>query len=71
MKNRKYTKWIPFGNYNHGASEIIVFARKNLRTGMISFKTKTANKRLMSQDTFIPADLIDVRKAWDELIKSE
>jgi len=73
MKNpfkRKLTKWIPLGKFCHGVTEHVTFARKNLKTGMIYFKTKQVNGWFgagICTTPFMPHDIIDTQKAWDEL----
>ena len=67
FKNR-FTKWIPFGNYTWAGSNCyIVFARKNVKTGMMQFKTKLIHSWWRNKSPFVP-NLIDVKKSWDELI---
>lgn len=69
---RKYTKWIPFGAYSYGCREHMVFAKRNLKTGMIKFKTKRVNTGLFTNDKeFIPIEMIDTQKAWDKLTNEE
>ena len=64
----KYTKWIAFGNYTWaGDTCYMVFARKNLRTGMLSFKTKMIHTWWRSKSPFVPK-LIDTEKAFNDLI---
>lgn len=66
MFNSNYTKWIPLGNYSHAGSDYIVFVRKNIKNGMMQFKTKIANPSWFS-NRFLPIAMIDVKKAWDEI----
>ena len=73
IRKKKHTKWIPFGNYKWaGEREMIVFVRKNLRTGMMQFIVKKVNKYPLFGDSyngiFIPKEIIDVKKAWDEIV---
>jgi len=68
MFKKKYTKWVPFGNYRWGGdNDYIVFARKNLKNGMIDFKTKRVQGFLSNRNPFLPHDLINVKVAWKEL----
>ena len=63
------TEWIPFGTYRYAYTDYIVFARKNLKTGMIYFKTKIATGAFtVYRDHYIPTDLIDTKAAWDKII---
>ena len=68
---KKYTKWIPLGTYSYGYTDYIVFVRKNLRNGMMQFKTKTAAGNFtMYKHIFIPVDLIDTEAAWKTITES-
>lgn len=68
---KKWGPWVPFGNYRWaGSRDYIVFARKNLRNGMIKFKTKPVISGLFKEkEGFVPKDLIDVEEAWDTLVE--
>lgn len=67
MKPR-FTKWIPFGNYTWANdTDFIVFARRNLKNGIMQFKTKRVHGIFRNKMPFVPV-LIDVKKAWEELI---
>jgi hypothetical protein len=71
MFNKKFTKWIPLGNYSWGGdNDYIVFARKNKKTGMIDFKTKRVQGFWSNKNPFIPCDLIDVKAAWDNILSN-
>jgi hypothetical protein len=35
----EYTKWIPLGTYRYGYTDYITMVRKNIKTGMLYFKT--------------------------------
>jgi hypothetical protein len=59
----KKTKWIPFGNYIYAGNDYIVFVRKNLKTGMLYFKTKRVQLRFSTRE-LMPFKLIDVEKQW-------
>ncbi len=64
------TKWIPLGNYSHSETDYITFARKNIKTGMMYFKTKRVNGSLISFDNrVLISGLIDVAEQWSKLIK--
>lgn len=63
----RYTKWVPFGNYNYGTAEYIVFVRKHFKTGMMQFKTKRIHDWWKGKDLFVPVYLIDVKQAWEEI----
>ena len=71
---KRYTKWIPLGNYCFADNDFIVFVKKNKRTGLMKFKTKRVCGRSIV-DTFtnliLPSGLIDVQKAWDEINNME
>ena len=73
MFRRKFTKWIPLGNYKWaGSKEMVCFVRKNLKTGMMEFKTKTMNTyplfKYAHDGLFIKDDIIDTKKAWEEIV---
>lgn len=57
------TKWIPFGSYSFADNDYIVFARKNLKSGMLYFKVKKVTRSIYSSN-FLPYDLIDVKEQW-------
>lgn len=67
---RKWTKWIPFGNYNWDGKDRIVFVRGNRKTGLLQFKTISVHawRFLNLVNPIVPPSLIDVKKAWDEII---
>lgn len=67
MFKSKYTQWIPFGNHTHGYQHYITFVRKNLKSGMLEFKTKKVQTSFY-YGTFLPQNLIDVKKQWDDII---
>lgn len=69
MFKKKYTKWIPFGNYSYGTEhDYIVFVRKNLKTGIMQFKTVRVHSRFHWKKIFVPLNLIDTEKAWNAII---
>ena len=69
MFNKKVTKWIPLGKWAWDGNEYVVMARRNLKTGMLRFKSKRVNKHLLGYNhPVLPTDIIDVRKAWEELV---
>lgn len=70
MFKKRYTKWVAFGNFRYGSYEYITFIRKNLKNGLLQFKTKRVNGWLgvMScTNPFMPTNLIDTGKVWDEI----
>lgn len=69
-KKKKYTKWIPLGNFSHDSCDYMTFVRKNLITGMLGFKTKKVNGWLTDfscVSRVLPNNLIDTKKAWGEI----
>lgn len=69
MFKKKYTKWQPFGNYTWaGKNNYIVFVRKNLKTGIMQFKTKMIHSWWRSNESFIPPGLIDTKEAWANIV---
>ena len=71
MFKSRFTKWIPLGNYQYGGTDYITFVRKNLKTGMMFFKTKQVNTN-WSIDTntnnILPSKLINVEMQWDLIV---
>lgn len=76
MKNpfkSKKTKWLPLGRYVHAGADYITFFRKNLKTGMMEFKTKRVNINNRFDTScypILPVDLIDTKEAWVIMTKS-
>lgn len=67
----KKTKWIPIGRWTWDGNEYVVMARRNLKTGMLYFKSVRVNNHLLGYcSPVLSIDLIDTKKAWEELIKS-
>lgn len=46
MFRKNLTKWHVLATYNQSGNDYVVFFRKNLKTGMMYFKTKSASNRL-------------------------
>tara|TARA_R110000787_G_scaffold152446_1_gene266339 strand:+ start:667 stop:891 length:225 start_codon:yes stop_codon:yes gene_type:complete len=69
MFKNKYSKWRPLGKFTWATERnYIVFVRKNLKTGMMQFKTKWINKTFLGMYTSsMPQSDIDTQKAWDEI----
>jgi hypothetical protein len=61
------TKWIPLCSYVSGYDNYIVLARKNLKTGMIYFKTKRINSRFADSCGSAAINL-DINKQFNLLI---
>lgn len=71
MKNR-YTKWMPLGNYSFDDVDRIVFVKKNLKTGIMKFKTLRVNGLFGScVNRILPNDLIDTKESWKEITKKD
>lgn len=69
MKKR-HTKWEALGRFNFDSYEYITFIRKNLKNGMLQFKTRRVNGwfGVMScTEPFLPSNLIDTQKVWDKV----
>lgn len=67
MKNllkSNWTKWMPLGNYQFGDNDYIVFAKKNTKTGMMRFKTKTVTTHFMCANNILPKGIINVGDQW-------
>ena len=68
MFKKKYTPWIPLANYTWaGNTDYIVFGRRNLKTGILSFKTRRLVSWWAHRETFVPRDLLDIKKQWEIL----
>ena len=73
LLKKRWTKWLPLGNFNYAGVDFIVFVKANRKTGMMRFKTVRVNSRNRFSNNvhqILPADLISVRKQW-EAIKDE
>jgi len=71
---KRYTKWIPFANYNYGGSSYMIFVRKNLINGMLYFKTKNINPNgniFTIEKDFHCERLLDESKQFVEILKLE
>lgn len=65
FKKRRLSKWIPLGTYTFSSEHFVVMIRKNIDTGMLHFKRLSISRSSYS-NIFIPNDLIDVKKAWED-----
>lgn len=73
MFKKRFTQWIPLGNFTHGSYGYVTFVRKNIKTGMLYFKTKRTNGWygvMRCTNPFMPHNLIDVKSAWEKIVKS-
>ena len=68
---KQLTKWIPLGNYTFSDDDYIVMARKNVKTGMLYFKTINAHGSRCLTKSIFPIGLIDVNDAWQQLTKEQ
>lgn len=67
---KKWSKWLPFGKYEYGGVEYVVFVRKNLTNGMMSFKTKRVHPYNGGHNRpFLSKLEIDPTASWNEIIK--
>lgn len=77
MKNpfkskRNRTKWIPLGMFSFSGYDYVTFIRKNLKTGMLYFKTKRVNRHFLAVNcvnNVLPHNLINTQKVWDDITK--
>lgn len=67
MIKRKLTKWKVMATYNQSGSDYIVFVRKNIKTGMMYFKTKRVGSPFVCSYHFI-VNLVDIQKTFDEML---
>ena len=66
---KRYTKWIPFGNYRFSDTDYIVFVRKNKKNGLMQFKTvKVHNAIFYYRNNIVPMGLIDTKAAWEKIL---
>ena len=66
---RKYTKWIPLGNFNWDGTDYIVFVRGNKKNGLLSFRNRPVNHRMGGcTNSIIPNTLLDVKLQWDKIL---
>lgn len=64
------TKWIPLSIYEWDGSQYIVFVRGNMKTGMLSFKTKKITASFTrSYGTIMSKDLVDTKTQWEEIYR--
>ena len=69
MFKKKYSKWIALGKWNWDGKEYVVMARRNLKNGMLKFKSVRVNSHFWGYSyPVLPNDIIDTKKAWDELV---
>lgn len=65
MFKKRYSKWYPLGYYTIVGGDYITFARKNLKTGMLHFKTKSVNTKIFNiSNPILKEGLICVEKQW-------
>lgn len=66
---KRYTKWVPLGNFDYGGYDYITFARRHLKSGMLYFKTKRVNGRadINHVNSVLPFSLINTQDAWDKI----
>lgn len=67
-----YTKWIPLGSFSFQSKDYITYVKKNLKTGMMKFKTKRVNTFLFDSgcvDNVFTHNSINVQEAWEEITK--
>lgn len=63
-----YTKWIPLGNYSYNNKDYLVFCRKNIKNGLIYFKTQSVHGWRISANRLLTNDLINTKEQWDKII---
>lgn len=64
MFRKRYTDWIPLGVNTFGDTHHVIMVRRNLKTGMMKFKSKRV-QGFHHHKSFLPHNLIDVQKQWD------
>ena len=65
MFKKKYTKWIPLGEYEFAGTQCLVMVRGNKKTGELYFKTKIVNKSPLFRASHPIGKLpIDVKEQW-------
>lgn len=62
-----WTKWIPLGKHTFGYNGYVVFVKKNTKTGMLKFKNKSFNPKLMTECD-LPIS-INTQEQWDKVTK--
>lgn len=71
---KRLTKWIPLGSFDFSGVQYIVFVRKNIKTGMLKFKTKRINGKLVHGSRVHPiiqTNLINTASAWEAINKKQ
>ena len=66
MFKKKYTAWMPFGNYNWVGSDYIIYTRKHLKNGICQFKTVRVHKLNGTgyARQVCPNGMINTAEAW-------
>jgi len=70
MFKKRYTKWCALGSFTHLSYDYVTFIRKNLKNGLLQFKTKRVNgwfAVMQCTTPFMPSNLIDTGKVWNEV----
>lgn len=68
MKLFNYAKWIPLTIYDYQGNKYLLMGRKNLNSGMISFR----NKRLNSIHNLLHENVntLDIKEQFEKLYAS-
>ena len=73
MFKKRYTKWVALGSFSFTNYDYVTFIRKNLKNGLLQFKTKKVNGWfgvLGCTSNFMPTSLINTQKVWDDVNNS-
>lgn len=64
---RKYTKWIPLGEFTFSNKQYVVMVRGNKKTGMLYFKSCRVNKSFYDLCYPVGKLPVDVSAQWDKM----
>jgi len=68
---QKKTKWRILATYNSDGNDYIVFVRKNIKTGMLYFKSINISPLSRTSYLFIVNNLFDIKDAFDKIVKED
>lgn len=61
---RRFTNWIPLGSYLYSGRDHVVFVRRKISNGMLSFKTKKMGSWNSYSHGYFSHNIIDTARAW-------
>ena len=67
---RKLSKWVVLSTFNQGGTDYVLFCRKNLKTGMLYFKCKSASPKFVCSYNFRGESLVDLVANFEKILGS-